>query len=256
MWTIRQEQTEEFRQHHLQKFEDEMVEHSKGVSPRLCQVIGDNQVRVAVRAGIARALSHGFSNRGPIRLFIELRYLFGSAFDTDPQYPWAASIIRTSDHQMLRAERLYEKCLEYQERVAGPHASNTYRALKELSVLSDHPFVLSAQEYVPGMLREMARAFPQKTKYIGEEGLRSLLGEGSEQARKYQFTSLRSHAMMTVLMFAFGHGCTGDPLYPWISHTLTDQKVTDPAARAKRLENKALTWLKHVLASAPRSEKA
>lgn len=48
-------------------------------------------------------------------------------------------------------------------------------------------------------------------------------------------------------MFAFGHGCFDDPLYPWIARTLEDDAITDSAARAKRLETKALTWLDHVL---------
>ena len=50
-----------------------------------------------------------------------------------------------------------------------------------------------------------------------------------------------------LLMFAFGHGCCDDPLYPWIARTLNDERITDPPARAKRLETKALTWLDHVL---------
>jgi hypothetical protein len=57
--------------------------------------------------------------------------------------------------------------------------------------------------------------------------------------------------MVVALMFAFGHGCTRDPLYPWISHTLADEKIVSPAARAERLEKKARTWLDHVIASFP-----
>jgi len=47
-------------------------------------------------------------------------------------------------------------------------------------------------------------------------------------------------------MFAFGHGCTNDLLYPWISRTLQDERIADPEARAARLEQKAITWLEHV----------
>jgi hypothetical protein len=53
-------------------------------------------------------------------------------------------------------------------------------------------------------------------------------------------------------MFAFGHGCTHDPLYPWIARTLKDERIKDPAARAERLEKKAITWLDHVLARPPK----
>jgi len=47
-------------------------------------------------------------------------------------------------------------------------------------------------------------------------------------------------------MFSFGHGCTDDPLYPWISRTLHDERIVNSEARAARLEKKAVTWLEHV----------
>ena len=56
-------------------------------APELCEVIGEEQLRVALRQAMARAAGYGFTYRGPIRLFIELMFLCGSAFDTDPQYP-------------------------------------------------------------------------------------------------------------------------------------------------------------------------
>ena len=78
-----------FEQAALRRFEDEMVVHSKDFSPLLCEIIGEDQLRVAVRQAMARAAGYGFTYRGPIRLFIEMMFLCGSAFDTDPQYPAA-----------------------------------------------------------------------------------------------------------------------------------------------------------------------
>ena len=86
MLQIRKEQMLVFEQDALRRFEDEMVVHSTDFSP-LCEVIGEGQLRVALRRAMARAGGYGFTYRGPIRLFIELMFLCGSAFDTDPQYP-------------------------------------------------------------------------------------------------------------------------------------------------------------------------
>jgi hypothetical protein len=242
---------EAFRQSILVAFENEMVVHGKDFSPRLGEVIGEEQLRVAIRQAMERATGHGFTSRGPVRLFIELMFLFGSAFDTDPQYPWAARILRASDHQMDRAERLYEKTLEYQERVSGPGAANTRKALEDLSVLARQPLPFPPDDFMAGMLREITRVYPQKATDIGEEGLKALLREGRDEARRYRFPTARGEALVAILMFAFGHGCTDDPLYPWIARTLKDGKIADPAARTLRLEKKALTWLDRVLASSP-----
>jgi hypothetical protein len=81
---IRAEQMRVFEERAWQQFEEEMMAHSKDFSPRLCELIGDEQLRVAVRAAIARAMDYGFTNRGPIRLFVEMMFLCGSSFDTDP----------------------------------------------------------------------------------------------------------------------------------------------------------------------------
>jgi hypothetical protein len=251
MLVIRREQMEVFRQAILAAFENEMVAHSKDFSPRLCEVIGEEQLRVAIRRAMGRAGGHGLTERGPVRLFIELMFLFGSDFDTDPQYPWAAKFLQSSEDQMQRAERLYERTLDYQDKVSGPDAANTRKALEDLSVLARRPLPFPPEDFDAGMLREMARVYPQKAADIGEEGLKSLLSQGRDEARRYRFPTVRGEALIVVLMFAFGHGCTDDPLYPWIARTLKDQKITDPAARAQRLEKKALTWLDRVIASSP-----
>ena len=89
MLAIRPEQMKVFEDVAMRRFEDEMVEHvkSNAIRARLCKVLGDEQLRVAIRQTITRAGKFGFTNRGPIRLYIELAFLFGSDFDTDPQYP-------------------------------------------------------------------------------------------------------------------------------------------------------------------------
>jgi len=41
-----------------------------------------------------------------------------------------------------------------------------------------------------------------------------VIHEGRTEAQKYSFNSIRGEVLLVVLMFAFGHGCTSDPLYP------------------------------------------
>lgn len=248
MLLIRVEQMKVFEQAAMRRFEDEMMVHSKDFSPRLCEVIGDEQLRMALRSAISRAMDYGFTYRGPIRLFIEMMFLCGSAFDTDPQYPQVGDVLRASGDQMQRAEQIHEGFLDYLEKVSGPGAVNVRTALKYLSIFAKMPIGFSSDDFVPGMLQEMTDVFPRKVAYVGERGLRALIDEGQAAARQYCFHTLRGEILIVVLMFAFGHGCTADPLYPWISRTLRDERIVDAAARAARLEKKAVTWLEHVVA--------
>jgi hypothetical protein len=248
MLTIRDAQMKVFEQAALQRFESEMLRHAQAFSPKLSGVLGDERLRDAVRRAIDRARGYGLTNRGPIRLFIELSFLFGSAFDTDPQYPWAHESLARPDPQMDRADVLHACTLDYQQRVSGPGAANTRRALNELAELAVREIALSPETFVEVMREEMARAFPQKVAYIGGQAMTALLEEARNAARQHRFP-VRGEALFVALMFAFGHGCITDPLYPWISGTLADDRIVSAEARAKRLERKARTWLRHVVAS-------
>ena len=244
---IRAGQRKAFEQAARRQFEQEMVAHSKGFSPTLCEVIGDEQLLVALRSAMTRAGGYGFTYRGPIRLFIEMMFLCGSAFDTDPQYKAVGEIMRASGDQMQRAEQIHKLVLDNLEKVSGPGAINVRKALSDLLIFAQMPLTVS-NGFVSGMLVEMHRVFPQKAAYVGDAGLKALINEGIAEARRYRFDTTRQEALLEVLKFAFGHGCIDDPLDTWIARTPKHERIIDPAAGAARLEKKAVTWLEHVVA--------
>ncbi len=237
-----------FDQDARRRFEDEMVAHSKRFARPLCEVIGDVQVRTAVHEAFARSEQYKFTNRGPIRLFVELMFLCGSAFDTDPQYAAAGEILQGPEDQMFRAQQLHVWHNEYLDQVSGPAAVNVRNALAELLVFAQGPISCTHERLHRDLMREMRRIFPAKAEYAGEPALFAIVDESIVEARQLQFEEARSIVLLAVLKFAFGHGCTRDPLYPWIASTLQDDRMATPANRAARLEKKAITWLEHVVA--------
>lgn len=256
---IRKAQIDKLNKFTMQAFEDEMIQHLAEFSPALFDVIKEDQLRVAVRHGIKKAEEYGFTFRGPIRLYLEMMLLFGSSFDTDPQYPWASEILNDQEFanaQMHRAEQLYEKIVDYQEKVSGEKAINTRKALEELLNLAQKEIKFSSNNTSEGIRQEMKRIFPQKAEYVGKEAMKALINQSGDVISKYKLPGIRAEVMMASLMFAFGHGCNADPLYPWIERTLNDKKIVDSAARAERLEKKAVTWLSHVLAKRKNSGEA
>jgi hypothetical protein len=256
MLLIKSEQMKVLEQYTLCRFEDEMIAHGKEFAPRLSEQLGDDQLRVAVHSIIKRAMDYGFTNRGPIRLCIEMMFLFGSGFDSDVQYEKAGAYLRDTGDQMVRAEKMRQYCLDYLEKVSGPKSVNVHRSLKGLWAFAKGPMNISADHFVTDLLGAMRSLFPQKTAYVGDNALTELIQEGRSEAAKYHFDTLRGEALMVVLMFSFGHGCTNDPLYPWIARNLQDERIIDASGRAARLEKKALTWLEHVIAGNEKKEKA
>lgn len=254
MLTIRKEQMQAFEQAAMGSFVEEMVAHCKEFSPKLCDVIGDDQVRLAVRGAIGRCIGHGFTNRGPIRLFIEMAFLFGSAFDTDPQHAWASRILLTKSDQMVRAERLYEGILDYQDKVPDPDPSVVHKALEGLSDRAGKFDAATPTQFVEAMLREMTRLSPEKAAYAGHEGLADLALEGCAVASGHELAMPHGKALMGLLLFAFGHGVVDDPLHPWAGKVLENKLPGDPAGRAMALEKEACAFLRS-MAGAPKEAK-
>src|SRR6266540_2596886 len=111
MLIIRPTQLNSFEEAALRHFEDEMVPHLAKFAPKHCQVIGEQAVRQAIRLGIGRARKFGLTNRGPVRFYIELMFMFGCDFDNDPQLDWANEVLNDTTllDQMAKAERLYDR---------------------------------------------------------------------------------------------------------------------------------------------------
>lgn len=257
MLVIRQEQMEALGQISLGKFLNKMVAHCMDFSPRLCKVLGEEQLRVALSQAIDRADSYDFTFQGPTRFFIEMMLLFGSDFDSDPQYPWAAEILQKNDtsSQMASAEKLYRHTLKYLEKVVGPEDSYALDALKRISQTARQERSVSRDDFVPTMLHMTSEIYPQKAAYLGQATVKVLIQKAIDEASVYEISEPTSMALIYVLMLAFGHGCTKDPLYPWIERTLKNPRLTDSKIRAERLKKKSLTWLDHVIASFSEGEK-
>jgi hypothetical protein len=250
MLTIRQEQTEAFRQHHLQKFEDEMVAHLAKFAPKHWQILGVPTGRRVIQLGIEQAKQYGFTNRGPVRFYLELMFMFGSYFDTDPQYPWARAVLKNPEtiDQMVRADRLFDAMNEYVALVPGPKHKYFLEALQRLTNTDPENVAKPGVLLEESALQRLAVIYPQTVAYLGESRIRPMVQRSLAIARKYEFTTVKGQLLMVALMFFMGHGFTNDPLCGWIARRLDPKHRSDPAARTEELYAKATLYMKSVLA--------
>lgn len=229
-------------------FEARMVQHCQDFQPNLCKTLSPDQIAGFVRDGLDLAERAGFTNRGPARLYLELMLLFGSAFAEDPQYPWAQELLQSGVDQSIRARSLWDRVVTYQDRVGGPDNRQTIAALRHLRARAAQPPQWSAEDLQRDLLTEIEMLFPEKAAFIGPPALQALIDAGIATAHRHELRLPGQIALIVALMFAFGHGCCADPLFPWISSTLTKPEDADPMVRAERLERKAVIWLDAVLA--------
>lgn len=244
MLIIRKEQFDVFRQLALHNFEDEMFLHLKQFNPKHTEIVSEPNVRQVIRKGMERAKKYGLTKRGPVRFYIELMYMLGSDFDTDPQYPWAEEILNDPGikDQKVRADLLYDKAMEYIEKVAGPNNKFEYEALNKLSNMRFEDLPVIDNDLEKGIVMHLNRVYPQKCKYISQQAFRALIQRGNELAENFSLFKPDGIALLVGLMFSFGHGCVNDPQFPWIIGTLNNTSIAKDK-RIERLYNKMITFL-------------
>ena len=240
---IRVEQVNGFEREAWRRFELEMLQHCQAFSPRLAEELGEAQLLASLRAATVRAWNYGFTNRGPIRLFLELTLLCGSGFDTDPQYPFAENALRSAGDQMARAEALHCQHNAYLRGVKGPDGAFERVALQELAVFVQKPLPFGTMDLKDGVYSVLCRLFPQKTRYGGQAGITKVIEEGARVAAMHGLFEVRQITLIVALLLIFGHACTNDPLFPWIGSTLQDESIPSAGERADVLERMALSRL-------------
>ena len=250
MLTIRAEQMNNLERAQEARFRDDLVEQLKSFAPRLCEIVGEAAVQQAVRRGLAKADSYGFTYRGPARFYTELTFVLGANFDTDPQLPWAARILNDKHiaNQMSRADFLYKGMNEYLDRVAGRENVNAIAALQSLQLIwpSIEPTLSVAGD------REIVNLFssiyPEKAQYMGEDIALSVIRSAERTAQDLAVPSSIGTMLFSGLMLSFGHGVLNDPLYPWISSSISESSRGTGEERAKKLIKKTKLYLDRVLA--------
>ncbi len=247
---IRKEQMAALERATLKAFEDELVRHLRDFDPKHTKVLSEDGLRQVIRSGMERAAKYGLTNRGPIRFYIELMFLFGSDFDTDPWIPWAGASLADPalSDQMDRAEVLYEEMTTYLDEVAGPENAYAIGALHALDRARPEDFPVSSPDFEEIALWGLNEIHPQWCEYLGEAAVRALIGRGMEMAKQYSAFNDQGVALFIASLFVLGHGFDHDPIFPWISGALNDSREADPSRQVERLHARMKTCLGETLA--------
>jgi hypothetical protein len=248
MLIIRKEQIAVFEEIAQKNFELELADHIREFIPKHAKAVGEEQVSAAVSYGVERARQYGFTNQGPVRFFIELLCLFGCDFDTDPQLPWVQIILKDEEisDQTQRADMLFDKMIEYDEKVSGLDKKFYLSALERLNSVRIEQYHLRPETFESEASRALRNIYPQKFEYLGTEGIDALIVRAKEIASELNISSDHGLGLVLAMVFAIGHGFAHDPLYPWISKALGDEE-RDPNVRIEDVHSKMKVYLDTVL---------
>ncbi len=243
---IRDEQRKLFREAALLAFRDRMVEHLFRFSPQHCRGIGEAAVREVVTRGLAASAQYGFTQRGPVRFYLELMLLLGSGFDTDPQLPRAmVEILREGSvaDQLPRADRVHTELLRHMHAVLGPDNAHARAAVERLRSMSSANLALTDERLEDDVLRVFQQCYPERCALAEPGALQAVIASARALAAAASLDIRTGTALCSLLMFELGHRCFDDPLYPWLSRALREGPGDGSTARTESLEAKAKTYL-------------
>lgn len=238
MLKIRKEQMRAIGRVELRPFEKQMLKHVRQYFPKNIELLGEECVLKVIRHGYERGKEYDFTTRHEVCLFIDFMIMLGSDFDSDPQLPWVAEILKDESvyDPTERIDALYDKAMEYLDSVVGKDQVFPVEPLRKLLNYPlrelEHRLAGRVEQ---GVLVEFRRIWPQKYRHVGVHQFNELIGEGIELAGTLGFTSKRSVGLYLILMFLLGHRFDTDPQYPWLSNVLNDQGLKDETHKCERL---------------------
>lgn len=121
MFKIRKEQEEIFRQQALREFEDKAVQHLRRDLSEQTASFSDDDLRLRVRQCIPRSSDYGLTTQKQIICFVDVSFLLGEQFDTDPSHAWAGELLKGQKLSATNRANLLlaTACSVYKESAAG-----------------------------------------------------------------------------------------------------------------------------------------
>ncbi len=249
MFRIRQAQIDVFDDAQSADFETFMVEHLGRFAARHAKILGEDQVRTVIRLGVGNARKYGLTKRSPVRLFVELMFIFGSQFDSDPQLAWAGQVLNDPAiaDQKEKTRQLHRLALAYHEHVIGSESVFAINALRRLNERAAELEFAARAGVTNQNLQAFEQIYPEKFARVGDVVILGMVPAAIRIRESIGADSPRSTLLILAGMFAFGHGFYDDPLYPWIAKALYDSERSGPETRLDRVLSRARIYVTHMM---------
>lgn len=246
MLVVRKEQIAALAQDTPKKFEERMLRYVQQYFLKQCEILGEVDTREVVRKSIIQANKYNFKSDHDVCIYINLVFMLGSGFDSDPMYPWAAALLHDEGigNPSMRIDQLYNKAIACLKETAGDQ--NKYLLPVLLGIKNSSTDELLGQpngDIENHLIERLGILYPQKCKAIGEENIRELIRHGIRTAESYAITNELGQRAFLFLMFMLGSDFHRDPLYPWAARILGDENKESGDVKAHRLVQEAREYL-------------
>ena len=237
---IRDQQLDALKRVTSSRFEDRTFAHVATYFPDFLTLCDEPGIRSAIRLAWQRAAGHDVMTERGVWQYVDVAFMLGSGFDTDPRVPWAAPALDSRRHEQVRMQEVFAGALAFIEATKkdfpawGGDQKRLLVSLRQIETETGDDLTdddLSAFTTQLGALFEAG--LPARYAYLGPETMGAAVDRGVRDARNHGLTTRRGAAVYTVLTLLLGSDVATDPLYPWVRDALTPPVTA--SERADRL---------------------
>lgn len=247
MLVIRSQQMDHLRQQSETGFIRSMAVHCREYLPKYCESLNDEDLLVAARRSVTRAHGHGLTQRGPVRLFIDLSIDLGMGFDTDPLCPWATETLRRDQPQMKRMKRMHKQAVLYLTHSKRDRRQYYRDALELWRFYTSHRFDFSPERKHEQFITLISEFLPGKSSVIPASGIQTLIDSSEYSGQnRYGFRHPKAQGLLALLAVIVGHEYNQDPFLPWIEVIFQEADQNNPNQTAVQLVQAVDQWLEEL----------
>ncbi|CQH07443.1 hypothetical protein [Yersinia mollaretii] len=178
----------------------EVVSHCELMYPALVSLQGQERFSLHIEKAIALAKKTGFTQRGPVRFYIDMMILLGSNFEHDPQHQWAEfNKINSASSQLEKSISMYNILEQYIGAIYGESNCFFEQSLVRLRNLDVSHISDNKKNYRDNTHELLNYIHPQRYNLLGNGAVDALI-YFSDENTPTNVTIKPNHKSYTVLI--------------------------------------------------------
>ncbi|ATZ10347.1 hypothetical protein [Erwinia amylovora] len=183
---------------------NEIMQHYEIMFPLLIPLLKKECFRSFVEQGIVLAKESGYTQRGPVRLYLDMMIIFGSHFEQDPLFKKLKVEEDKNVSQIEKSVTLYTLLGKYLKTVyglSGLYFKESIRVFQRLNIKTLPVGINVSNNELHELLRGI---YPQRYDFATSDSIDELITLSDEYCRRHGLKNQNNKSYLILVMFLFG----------------------------------------------------
>lgn len=190
--------------------------------PSLVRLLAKDEFRLFIEQGIILANKSGYTQRGPVRLYLDMLIIFGVDFEQDSLFQWL-KIEREDVSQIEKSISLYTFLNKYFDDVYGENSVFFKDSLEKFLTLNVKDLYISIGGDNKALHEFLQNIYQQRYDFYGPDFINNLIASSEQYCKRYGLIEDSYKSYLILIMFLFGRSLDQDLLRRWfIMEPLTE----------------------------------